>query len=218
MSVKANWERLYKFWHELDFDTAKKNDYEIKKSIGDILEFSEDDIERIKDLVSINREFKPASDDEILEVETKLNITLPENFKESLKINAFETNVQDFVYPWLGGWNILLNCEEMLSFTLRSRKLDFDVFDNRIELNDEYRRWNEKWVIIFQWNMDYFIVLDLSDDPKKYGQVLCLCIEDGSIAKWADSFKTWFEEAVNEVEQFGELRTETIESVLGVGT
>jgi len=217
LSVKANWEKLYKFWQELDFDTAKKYDYELRVRIGDTLEYSQDDIEKIKKSVSVHREFKPASIDEIQDVESKLNVNLPDDFKESLNINAYEF-IDKYAYPWLGGWNNLFNCKDIVSFTLSKRKLDFEAFSNRINLTDEYGFWSDKWIIIFDWNMDYLVALDLSDDPNKYGQVLCLCIEDGTIAKWTDSYDAWFEEAVNEVLQYGELRTETIEKVLGIGT
>lgn len=221
MSVKTNWERLLRFWQELDFDTAKKHYYELRVSKRDNLEFSPDDIEKIEKLVSVHREFKPATDDEIFEVEKKLNVKLPIDFKESLQINNHETAVDIYLYSWLGGGNHMLECKDMVTFSLDNREmfsldnreLDFEVFDQRINLTEEYTYWNDKWVIIFDWNMDYLAVLDLREDPKYYGKVLCTDIEFGKIAKWADSYADWFEIVTNEVLEYGELRLDTISSL-----
>jgi len=213
LSVKTNWGKLLRFWQELDFDTAKKLDYELRVRIGDTLEFSQEDIERLQKSVSVYREFKPASDQEIQEVESKLDVNLPEDFKESLQINNHETAVDIFLYSWLGGGNHMLECKDMITFSLDNRELDFEVFDQHINLTEEYTYWNEKWVIIFDWNMDYLAVLDLREDPKYYGKVLCTDIEFGKIAKWADSYVEWFEIVTNEVLEYGELRLDTISSL-----
>lgn len=215
MSIEKTWNKLYDYWKNLEFDEAKKQDYLIRKSIGDDLNYSDDDIKRIKTLVSIEKEFVPIDLSEIENIEKELNVKLPEDYKKSLTINSKEISFNGFLYPWLGGGNTFLESSEIINFSLNNKKLDFEVFEFRNGLSKDYCFWNEKWVIVFNWNMDYLVVLDLREDEKFYGQVLCLCIEDGTIAKWADSFEIWFELAVNEVLEYGELRIVTIENLLG---
>jgi len=214
MDIENNWNKLHLYWKNLTFEQAKEQDFLIRKSIGDDLSYSDKDIEQLKLLVSAQREFSPIGLGEIEKIEKSLNVKLPDDYKKSLKINSKEVVKDEFVYPWLGSWNTLHDTSEIIKYSLRNREMDHEVFQIRNGLSDEYGFWNKKWVIFFDWNMDFLAVLDLREDEKYYGQVLCLCIEDGSISKWANSFSEWFELSVNETIKHGELRVTTIDNVL----
>jgi hypothetical protein len=64
--------------------------------------------------------------------------------------------------------------------------------------------------------MNYYGVLNLDKESSNYGEVLCLCVEDGSISRWANSYEEWFELVVEETLTYGELRISTIESLLSM--
>ena len=216
MTIKENWERLYKFWDELDVERAKAYDEVVRKEIGDTLEYAEQDIQRLEKWASFEREWKSASTDEIKDLESNLGVALPKSFNESLSINAYEPQDQGFVYPWLGSFNMMQNPEEIVEITTENREdLDYEVFEDPNDLmQEDYEMWSDKWIVIFDWNGNYCAVLDLREDEEFYGNVLCMCIEDGTIAKWADSYEEWFELVVDEVLRYGQLRLSTIENLL----
>lgn len=215
MTIKENWARLYSFWDELDFERAKAYDERERREIGDTLEYAQQDIQRLEKWASFERELKSASIDAIKDIKTSLGVALPMSFKESLSINAYEPQDQGFVYPWLGSWNVMQNPEEIIKLSMQNREFEWEVFKETNDLiQEDYEMWSDKWVVVFDWNGDYFVALDLREDEEFYGNVLCFCIEDGSIAKWADSYEEWFELVVDEVLQYGQLRISTIENLL----
>jgi len=215
MSIEENWQRLYKFWKELSFERAKEFDIIRSNSIGDSLLYTDEDDEGLRNWALFDRVYRAASVDEISTIENSLNVTLPKSFKKRLLINAYEPYDKAFIYPWLGEWNMMNEPVDIIEQSLDSRKLDYEVFDNPKNLpQEEYEMWSDKWIVIFDWNGDYLVTMDLREEPEFYGKVLCMCIEDGTIAKWADSYEEWFSLVVDEVLEYGILRISTIEKIL----
>lgn len=216
MSVKENWDRLFKYWDELTFEKAKEREASFRSRNGDTSEFDSEDLQMIRKAVALKRELTGATEKEITELEHALDVKLPQYFKESLQINCTDPVSDGYVYPWLNHSNLLSNCKSMVEFSLDQRIYNEFPYETILNLPEDSLQWNEKWVIFFDWNMDYFGVLDLREGLDSYGQVLLVCNEDGVIAKWANSYEEWFQMAVEEVLEFGELRLETIESVMGI--
>ena len=186
MTIEENWNRLKLFWDTITFEEFKKLDEEERIGCEETLEYTQKDILELHNKVSTKRAFSPASDEEINRIEKELDVVLPDSFKQSLKINA-----KDPIYPFLGGWNSVLKINFMIDFSLSFKTYSIS---------------NKKWVVFFEWNMDYFAVLNLDTENLNYGEVLCVCPENVNIEKWADSYEEWFNMAVEETITYGELQ------------
>lgn len=156
-------------------------------------------------------QYTPASEIDIKRLQEYYG-SVPKDYMDSLSIC---NPVDQF---WLDelGWSRLLNIEESI-------KINKDF--NANELNDPFgytyiygeiinpkKIIPKEWILIFEWNMDYFVAIDMLSDDK--GQIIVFCIEDATLAKWENSYEEWFAMAVDEVIKHGELRVETIEEVL----
>ena len=119
---------------------------------------------------------------------------------------------------WFGfnGWGLLYGSHEIIE---TSKSLDgsctkqkgiYKIVDHRI--TNPSCLFPKEWIPIFDWNGDYFVVIDMLSKPQ--GQIILISFEESKIVKWADSYEEWFEMAVDEVIKYGELRVETIEEVL----
>jgi len=215
MSINENWQRLYNFWKELSFEKAKEYHIICKKPIGERSKYIDEDNERLKNWVLFDREFQPAQTEEIVAIENSLNVTLPQSYKESLLINAYEPHDNAFVYPWLGEWNMMNEPEDIIEQSMSNKELDYELFaDTKNLVKEDYKMWSDKWIVIFDWNYDYLVTMDLREEPQFYGKVLCMSLKDGTLAKWADSYEEWFSLVVDEVLEYGILRISTIEKIL----
>jgi cell wall assembly regulator SMI1 len=217
--VAENWNRLFNFWNKINFNDIERFDYENRIRIGDTLVYTEEDEQKLKKLISVNREFSPASLDEILKLEEVLNIKLPISFKESLQINDKDIIENHNFYPWLGGWNQLFSCKDIINHELELQKYrwfckngSFEYIFGDVE-NPKYSEPKE-WIPICNWNGDYIIAIDMLSKNK--GQIIVYSNEDSIVSKWTDSYEDWFKVVVDEVLKYGELRVETIEKILHI--
>ncbi len=185
VTIEENWNRLLKYWRN---KTDKK------------------------DLVCTG------ATDEQIESLKKLHDDIPESYIESLRIcNSPRDKDGDF-HSWLdqSDWGILYDTKKLIEFTNIDRQHGFSHEDGMFEyikgdvINPKFSSPKE-WVLIYDWNTDYTVAIDMLSSNK--GQIIVFCREDSSLAKWTDSYEEWFELAVDEVLKYGELRVETIEAV-----
>ena len=164
-----------------------------------------------------------ASDEEIKKLEGNLSTDLPESFKKSLKISNGEIPVDtedEDLSTWFGGWNKLLNCDEIFKIS-QDYYNHFNKEEDILPWNEIYRiknipqKWSEKFIIFFDNNCEIYGLLDMRENNGK-GQVFIADIEAGILAFWANSYEEWLEMAIDEVVQYGELRLEIMEKLLGI--
>ncbi len=147
-----------------------------------------------------------ATEEKISEVETTFNIKLPKEFADSFRI-CDERYILDGSKKigWLG--------EDDL-YSLSNTKYDWY---NLLEINKQIRSyaqdigWSRKWIQFYDYGTWFAAVLDTGT-----GKVYCYNIETGEYALWKNSYKEWFEMAVNEVINHGEIKLEAIEKMFGI--
>lgn len=188
-SMKLKWERLFAYWADRQVEFWHD---------GKIVKFTKD----IK-----------CEGADTFDLEKIINFyeNIPESFLESLSL-CNESN------RWFGfdSWGLLLGIEEIIEMS--------DSFkDSPSHINGSYQIVGEgitnptmllpkQWIPIYDWNGNYIVAIDMLSKNK--GQIIVFCLEFSTVAKWTDSYEEWFELAVDEVLKYGELRVETIESVL----
>ena len=157
-----------------------------------------------KDL--LNKVCQSTIKEKIAEFESSFEINFPQDFRESFLIcderYILKTNEKK---GWLGE-------NELYSFS--SNKYDwYNIFEVNKQIfsfaNDI--GWNKKWIQFYDYETWYSAVLDTET-----GKVYCYENETGINVLWANSFTEWFKMAVDEVIQYGELRIETMENLLGL--
>jgi cell wall assembly regulator SMI1 len=152
---------------------------------------------------------KKASKDELDELQKILQVNLPKAFLDNFAICNEGVRHKDDSnwFGWFGPESRYIVNKEDRSYG--------DIIYIYKTMNDLYQdEWNKKWIPFYDWNTNYNLVLDMS----KNGRVF---VFDPEMAEpidkyiWTNSYEEWLEIVANEVEQYGELRCETIESVLG---
>ena len=191
MSIKNSWERLLSYWKS-DKNSTQKIEIECKGAI-DI------EINKLKELY-----------DEI-----------PDEYIKSLEICNPISDKNENYHSWVdsSGWGYLHDINRIISLTDNWKKHKFfsetGVFDYVYgDVSNPKNSALEQWIPIYDWNTDYVVAIDMLSKNK--GQVIVFCMEDGTLAKWTNSYEEWFELVVEEVLKYGELRVETIESVLAL--
>jgi len=148
---------------------------------------------------------------------------LPESFKKSLKISNGEIEVDtedQNMSTWFGDWNKLLNCDEIFKLSKDyyahfSKEEDIFPWNEIYGIKNIPQKWSEKFIVFLDNNCEIYVLLDMREGERE-GQVLIVDIEAGILAFWASSYEEWFEMVVDEVLQYGELRVETMEKLLGI--
>jgi len=187
-NMKSNWEKLFTYW-------ADKN-----------AKFWHDDKPVI---FTKNTTCKGATIAELKEIENYYKV-IPSKLIESLTI-CNESN------RWFGfnSWGLLYGTEEMLKVSRSFENSPINSngsYDNIVgKIRNPDILMPKEWIPIYDWNTDYRVVIDMLSENK--GQIIVVFLEDGTLAKWTDSYEEWFELAIDEVLKYGELRVETIEAV-----
>ena len=214
MSILENWQRLDKFWKELDFEKLQACNIEVRKKLDENLSHTQSDLDDLKDIIidfsSIERKFISATKEEIKILQNRLGIKLPNSFKESLQINVGDVIDGEYIYPWLGGWNCMLNIDDMMKYSLDKTEYyciqkQTISFQERINLPIEYAYWNKKWLVFYDCNGDEQYVLNLDDTSSNYGEVLSVDMEFSTIERLANSYEEWFDIATEETLKYGEI-------------
>ena len=152
---------------------------------------------------------KKASKDELDELQKILQVNLPKSFLDNFAIcnEDLRYENQEKWVSWFGPESRYVVNKEDISFN--------DLVTIYKEMNDIYREeWNKKWIPFYDWNGNYNLVLDMNNNGRIF-------VFDPEMAEpidkyvWTNSYEEWLEIVANEVELYGELRCETIESVLG---
>lgn len=147
---------------------------------------------------------------ELDELQKILQVNLPKAFLDNFAICNEDLRYKDqenWVY-WFGPESRYVVNKEDTSFN--------DLATMYKEMNDIYREeWDKKWIPFYDWNGNYNLILDMNNN----GRVI---VFDPEMAEpfdkyvWTSSYEEWLEIVANEVEKYGELRVETIESVLNI--
>jgi len=214
MTIQKNWQRLYKFWKELNYQKLKACDLLYRKALDEDLVYTKDEIDNLKkkilDFSLIKRELNPASNKEIDSLKKELNIVLPQSFEESLKVNVGDVHKGEYIYTWLGGWNRMLDINDMIKYFLDKTKYycmqnKDKSFQDVNNLPNEYAYWNKKWLVFLDYNQDEQYVLNLDHTSLNYGEVLSVSMEFSTIERVANSYEEWFEIATKETLTYGEI-------------
>lgn len=214
MTIHENWQRLYKFWKELNFKKLKACDLAYRKVLDEDLLYTKDDIDnlqnKILDYSSIEREFHPANKEDIESLKKELAIVLPQSFEESLKINVGDIHKNDYIYTWLGSWHCMLDIHDMIQYSLDKNQYFFMKekgisFHDIGDLSNKYAYWNNKYLVFYDYNQDEQYVLNLDNTDVNYGEVLSISMEFSSIERLANSYEEWFTIATEETLTYGEI-------------
>ena len=152
----------------------------------------------------------PADNSAIVELEDTLNVILPEDFKESLKVHNGECEDEGWIFS---NWSLLSVANIRIVYEREKSK----VQNVNIE-SDEFTLpvlWDEKWVPFAYDGSGGYLIIDLSDyEGSTLGQVV-MTTHDGPNRKVADNFKIFIEkyynaliEGVFEIDE-GELEVKT---------
>jgi len=147
---------------------------------------------------SLVKECKGTDKRKILEVEETFGVSFIDSF-----YICDERYIFDSYKGWLG------------EFDLYSLTNGHDNYFNLIERNKELREydshWKEEWIAFYDYETWFYAILDT-----KTKQVYLQSSTDIEYIVWANSYEEWFEMVVDEVIEYGELRLETIENLLGI--
>jgi len=214
MTIVKNWQKLYKFWKELDFEKLKACDLALKKVLDEDSIYNKDEIDILKqqilDWSLIKIKFNPATNKDIKYLEKKLNVILSNDFKESLEINVGDIYQNEYIYSWLGNWHHMLSIEDMIKYTLNKREYYLiekktKSFEYINDLPNEYSYWNKKWLIFYDYNQDEQYIVNLDNSSLFYGEILEVSMEFSTIRRLANSYMEWFNIATKERLTYGEI-------------
>jgi len=192
MSVENSWKKLFSYW-EKDKNSMQKIDLKCSGA-------TDIEIDRLKELYD----------------------NIPNKYIDSLKICNPTRDENHNYHSWIdkSGWGYLYDINKIIStadtwkevewFSKTGIYYDY-VFGN---VKNPKSSAKKQWIPIYDWNGDYTVAIDMFSKNK--GQIIVFCTEDGTLAKWTDSYEEWFELAIDEVLKYGELRVETIEAVLAL--
>jgi len=188
-NMKQNWERLFKHWSNQKIDFWNNGKLEKFTDKTTCRGATSKDIDKIKNYYS----------------------NIPDDLLESLTI-CNEGN------RWFGfnGWGLLYGTNEILETSIsfeKSTKNSLGIYKVVEQgIVNPTTLFPKEWIPIFDWNGVYIIAIDMLSKNK--GQIIIISIEDSTIRKWTNSYSEWFTLVVTEVLTNGELKTETIESIL----
>jgi len=144
--------------------------------------------------------------EKIAEFESIFGVKLPQGFRESFlicdELYVLNTNAKR---GWFGE-------DELYSFG--SKKYDwYNIFDVNRQIRSYANDigWSKKWIEFYSYGTWYCAILDTET-----GKVYCYDNETGEYVLWTNTYEEWLKMAVDEVIQYGELRLETMEKLLGI--
>lgn len=144
-----------------------------------------------------------ASDEEIETLKTSFEVGPPESFIDVFKYCSKD----DPKYA-----DVRENCSIIFgtSSCQHSISLMKQINKDMSEIDDSFK----DQIIFYDWDATYYAVLNMRQDDKSYGKVLCVHLESGIFDVWADSYEEWLELMVNEVVRSGDVDSKFIEKVL----
>jgi len=150
------------------------------------------------------KECKGATQDDINKLYNEFGLNLPDAFVDSCRIcderYIFDTNEKK---GWIG--------EDDL-YSLGNTYYDFyNLFVINKEMRIYYEFWRDEWIVFYDNGTWISAILDINT-----GKVYCFDNETGEYVLWTNTYEEWLEMAVDEVVQYGELRLETMEKLLGI--
>lgn len=155
---------------------------------------------------------KQATKEELDELQVALQVNLPKSFLDNLRICNESLRIIDNEnwFGWFGPEH---------RYVITHSTTYGDIVYNNYQMRELYQdEWNPKWIQFYDWNTNYNLYLDMSNGK---GAVY---IFDPEMAeplnkyKWTDSYEEWLEIVAVEVENYDELRCETLETVLGISS
>jgi cell wall assembly regulator SMI1 len=138
------------------------------------------------------------SDEEIIDLERHLNVTLPEDFKEFYRWKNGETANADF-YPWNG---VLMSAEWICQkwCSIPGMRSSDEVIPAE-ELDKELRFWNPKWVPFLDQLDGNLVCVDTEGSfGGKRGQILWFIHDDDHHTILHESMTKWIETVVTLLE------------------
>lgn len=164
---------------------------------------------------------EPVSDEKISDLESKLSISLPEDFKEFLKIH----NGQAGDAGWLIDGQELLSTERILDeWKVWKGLLDGGGFDDFEESEEEDRGngvksdwWNAKWIPFTYDGAGNHLCIDL--DPAsggKIGQIITMWHDDDEREVKGSSFNEWFSKYIQDLENKKYVYSDEYEAIVSV--
>ncbi|MGC5324366.1 SMI1/KNR4 family protein [Brevibacillus sp. SYSU BS000544] len=151
---------------------------------------------------------KGATAEEISELEQTLGFSLPEDYREFLRIhNGQKSHQETGVEGLLGGWTLLSIKDVIQTWEdWNSLQRDFEIGGVEFEITSQGHvkpmMWNRHWVpfLVRDGSSLYCIDADPADNGK-VGQII-LFDHDGDTRKvFADNFTMWFEAFLSTVEE-----------------
>ena len=201
------------FAYQLDTKTREKpiDDNTTKIQKGEAMELNtkvKEQWQRLFDYYKNNgllvKKCVGATEDKIVEVEKEFGVKLPKAFADSFRIcderyilDTFkkigwfgEHELYSLGGMFYGGYNLILTNKELR------------VYDEK---------WKDEWIAFYDYETWFYAILDT-----KTGQVYLKSATENEYIIWANSYEEWLKMAVDEVVQYGELRLETMEKLLGI--
>lgn len=148
-----------------------------------------------------------ATDEEIAELEMKLQLKLPQSYIDSLKIcnQSYFSVEEGSRYAWFGAPSRPLSIRDVI-FTANDLPQYYvgmkfeDIYGDIVEPES---KWPDGWVPILG-AFQYFGMIDLRPGiGDQYGQVLLSDPVNGKLTVWAKSYEEFFNIAVNTVIKSG---------------
>lgn len=145
----------------------------------------------------------PATDSEILDLESKLGVKLPDDFIAFLKIHNGQRGKTDGLFD---GSEFLSTSRILQEWTSLKSVLDSGIFDdlsmdeNASNNGVKSSMWNLKWIPIISFGNGDMWCLDL--DPAEDGhfsQIIQYWHEDCETTKEANNFTAWFTHFIDQL-------------------
>lgn len=154
----------------------------------------------------LSRKCKGAKEEEIVKFEKKFQVTLPQSFVDSFMV-CDERYILDTSKKrgWFG---------EDDMYSLNDTKYGwYNLFQVNSQMATYAKDigWNKKWIKFYDYGTWFSAVLDTVT-----GKIYCHENETGKYVLWAKTYEEWLKMAVDEVLEYGELRLEIIEKLLGI--
>jgi cell wall assembly regulator SMI1 len=141
-----------------------------------------------------------ATDKDILEVENKLGVKLPEELIEFLKIHNGQAGDSGYL---CAGYRLISTSDIISEWECWKELSDGGDFDDCIAEPDSQIKsswWNKKWVAFAENGSGDSLCLDLDPtDEGLIGQVITMNHDEEERKMLSSNFKKWFEEYVEKV-------------------
>lgn len=145
-----------------------------------------------------------ASENELKQAEKELGVNFPKAFSDSFKICD-----ERYLFGQNGeiGW---FGQDDHFSI----KHTYFDYF-NIVQVNKEMRKYDTYWkkeeIAFYTYETWYYFAIDVNT-----GKIYAYKAEEVEGKLFANSYEEWFEIAVDEVLEYGELKLESIEKFFGI--